>query len=102
KLVSPRARLIMRVLVSVIGSVICFYLARAFWAAVLINGEETPAEYDVLTDQGSVHLCDASREQLAEGSRDRSAIFCAVHGFFQLLGVKMQTPGAAFQLIVPV
>ena len=102
KLVSPRARLIMRALVSVIGSIICFYLARAFWSAVLINGEETPAEYELLAEGGSVHVCDASAEQLGDSGARRGVAFCAVRGFFKLLDVKMQTPGAAFQLIVPV
>lgn len=102
KLVSPRARIIMRILVSLIGGIICFYLARAFWAAVLINGEERPAEYDMLTAEGSVHVCEASAAQLEESRAHRGSAFCAVRGFFQLIGVRMDTPGAAFQLIVPV
>jgi TRAP-type C4-dicarboxylate transport system permease small subunit len=102
KLVSPRARVTMRAVVSVIGSVICFYLARAFWSAVLINGEERPPEYDILTADGASHVCDVSDAGLSEAGAHRGALFCFVRGFFAMLGVRMETPGAAFQLIVPV
>jgi len=101
KLVSPRARMIMRVIVSVLGSVICFYLARAFWSAVLINGQERPAEYELMSDVGTTHVCDAGAAQLSETNSHQGS-FCMVRSFFKLLGVQMETPGAAFQLIVPV
>jgi TRAP-type C4-dicarboxylate transport system permease small subunit len=102
KLVSPRARMVMRIIVSLVGSVICFYLARAFWSAVLINGEERPAAYELLSSEGALHVCEANAQQLADSGSQRGGAFCLVRGFFQLLGVRMETPGAAFQLIVPV
>lgn len=101
KLAPPRARMIMGVIVNIVGSVICFYLARAFWSAVLINGQETPAEYELLNDAGTTHVCDARAARLEATGTHRGA-FCVVRGFFEFLGVKMETPGAAFQLIVPV
>lgn len=102
RLVSPRARVVMRGLSSLIGSVICFYLARAFWAAVLINGEELPLEFAVLTEQGNVHVCDAPAKALADSGAHLPGFFCAVRAGFVALGVKMETPSAAFQLIAPV
>jgi TRAP-type C4-dicarboxylate transport system permease small subunit len=102
RLVSPRARMIMRGLVGVIGGVFCFYLARAFWAAVLINGEERPAEVELLAPEGPVHVCEANDELLSRSVTSHRGLFCYVRGFFTLLGVRMDTPGAAFQLIVPV
>lgn len=102
KLLSPRVRLFFRALVGVVGSVISFYLARAFWSAVLINGEERPPEWGLLVEGGSVHLCDASDALLQEVGAVRPPIFCAIRGFFKLLDVRLETPGAAFQLVVPV
>jgi TRAP-type C4-dicarboxylate transport system permease small subunit len=101
RVLSPRGRIIMRGIVGLIGSVICFYLARAFWDAILINGQERPAEVEILTMEGAVHVCDANAAQLAESS-SRPGVYCAVRGFFKALGVQMDTPGAAFQLISPV
>jgi hypothetical protein len=88
-------------LVGLIGSVICFYLARAFMDAVIINGEETTAHYETLTPEGAIHVCDASAELLA-ASQSEAGPYCFVRSMFSLLGLKMETPGAAFQLLVPV
>jgi TRAP-type C4-dicarboxylate transport system permease small subunit len=102
KLVSPRARMIMRGLVGLVSSVICLYLARAFWAAVLINGEERPADFEILTLEGAVHVCDATAAQLEESVTAHAGAYCYVRSLFTAIGVRMDTPGAAFQLIVPV
>jgi TRAP-type C4-dicarboxylate transport system permease small subunit len=101
RLTGPKTRMVLRGLVGLVGSVICFYLARAFWEAVLINGQERPADYELFSAEGVVHVCDATVAQLGDGS-SRSAIFCAIRAFFQAINVQMDTPGAAFQLIVPV
>lgn len=101
RMVSPRGRLILRGLVGVLASVICFFLARAFMQAILVNGAETEAHVMLLTSDGSVHVCDASAAQLAENDASKGP-FCLVRGFLSIFGVPMQTPGAAFQLIVPV
>lgn len=98
---SARGRLVMRGLVGLCGAVICFFLARAFFQAILVNGAETEAEVMLLTDSGSVHLCDASDAELTASDASKGP-FCLVRGFLGLFGVQMQTPGAAFQLIVPV
>jgi len=102
RLVGPRARMVMRGLVGFVGGVICLYLARAFWAAVLINGEEHPAEFEILTLDGAVHVCDATVAQMKESVTSNAGIYCYVRSVFSAIGVRMDTPGAAFQLIVPV
>lgn len=101
RLVSPKVRMIMRALVGLAGFVICLFLTKAFWAAVAVNGAETAATYEVMTSDGGIHLCDATAAQLAESNVSKGP-FCLVRGMISLLGVKMETPGAAFQLIVPI
>jgi TRAP-type C4-dicarboxylate transport system permease small subunit len=101
RMLSPKGRIILRGIVGLMGSVICFYLARAFWDAILINGQERPAEVEILTMEGAVHVCDANQAQLAEATT-RPGPYCVLRSFFSLLGVQMDTPGAAFQLISPV
>jgi TRAP-type C4-dicarboxylate transport system permease small subunit len=102
RFVSPRARLILRGFVGLIGSVICFTAARAFWSAVLINGEETSAAFEMLTPEGVVHVCDLTPAQLAEMPGTEPGPYCGIRSIFKGLGVTMETPGAAFQLIVPI
>jgi TRAP-type C4-dicarboxylate transport system permease small subunit len=97
---SPRARLVMRALVGWIGSVICFLMARAFWSAVLINGEEVSSNYEVLTPEGMAHVCDAPAQVLQQLDM-KAGPYCIVRSLLASFGVRMDTPGAAFQLIVP-
>jgi TRAP-type C4-dicarboxylate transport system permease small subunit len=100
RFVNPKLRMLLRALVGFAGFVICIFLARAFWSAVQINGEERPARYDLIMPGGSIHVCDATAEQLAQSGAERS-FFCHVRSLLALFGAHMETPGAAFQLIVP-
>ena len=101
RLLSPKTRMAMRSLVGFVSCIICLFLARAFWSAVAVNGREVPMEFDVITDTGNVHLCDATDAQLAASGHSRS-IYCFVRPILKLFGADMATPGAAFQLVVPV
>ena len=101
RFVSPRVRTVFKVFVGLIGAVICFYLARAFMDAVIINGAEIDGHYETLTPEGPVHVCDASEEVL-RASQAEAGPYCAIRSLFSFLGMKMETPGAAFQLMVPV
>lgn len=101
RMLSAKGRMILRGVVALLCCVICFYLARAFWAAILLNGQERPADVELLTNEGAVHVCDATSAQLSELGGEAGS-YCYVRGFFKLLGVQMDTPGAAFQLISPV
>lgn len=101
RLVSPRARVLMRSLVGFIGAVILYFLAKAFMDAIAVNGAERPANVEVFTDNGAVHICEATAAQLSD-TGSSTGPFCIVRSFLSLFGVHMETPGAAFQLIVPV
>lgn len=102
RMVSARARMCMGGASSIIGGVICFFLARAFWTAVLINGDEVPAELSVLGPEGALHVCDASAALLTESGAHAPGVFCAMRALFLGLHVKLETPGAMFQLIAPI
>jgi TRAP-type C4-dicarboxylate transport system permease small subunit len=102
RLINPKARMILKSLVGFVGSVICVFLVRAFWHAVEVNGHEVPMEFDVITDTGNVHLCEATDAQLAASGRDGTSLFCPIRSVLKVFGADMATPGAAFQLIVPV
>jgi TRAP-type C4-dicarboxylate transport system permease small subunit len=99
--IGPKGRVILRGLVGVLGATICWYLSRAFLQAIIINGAERPAAVEVFTDTGAVHICEATAAELAVGGYTTGP-FCYVRGFIKLFGLTMETPGAAFQLIVPV
>lgn len=96
----PRGRMVLRGLVGLLGGVICLFLARAFWNAVAINGQERPAEVEIQSSLGPIHVCDATPAQVAE-STSRPGQFCYVRSALRLVGAEVDTPGAAFQLIVP-
>lgn len=102
RLVSPRARMIMRGSSSVIGGIICFFLARAFYSAVLINGAELPADFAVLTPEGNLHVCTASAAQLTDSGMHAPGLFCGLRSVFHAIGAPLETPGAMFQLIAPI
>lgn len=101
RFIGPRARLALSSLVGFGSCVICAFLARAFWDAVMVNAGEVPMEFDVITATGNVHLCDASKEQLLAAGRERSS-FCLIRSIIGAAGPHIGTPGAAFQLVVPV
>lgn len=101
RMVSPRARIAMRGVAGLVGAVICFFLARAFWSAVLVNGEELPTELSVLGPDSVIHVCDASAAELGDEASAPLG-FCPVRAALRGLNVTLETPGAVFQLIVPV
>ena len=92
----------MRSIAALFSSVVSFFLARAFWAAVLVNAEERPATYEVFGDTGALHVCDATAAQVADASLETPGIFCGVRSALSGVGVPVETPEAALQLIVPV
>lgn len=99
----PRQKYIMHAIAGVVGGLITLALAYSLAAAVSLNLEERPIEYELLGNDGSIHVCDASEEQLSalEGVH-RPSVFCAARSVLKPLGITAETPGAMFQLIVPV
>jgi TRAP-type C4-dicarboxylate transport system permease small subunit len=100
-LLNDQGKRFIRGLVGIAAGFIAIMLARAFWGAVLINGEERPLAYEVLADGGSIHVCDATAAQLEASSAHAGLFFCALRGGLGGLGIPVETPSAAAQLIVP-
>jgi TRAP-type C4-dicarboxylate transport system permease small subunit len=87
----------------ILAGVITLGLTYSFWSAVKLNLTERPVEYEMLGDKGPMHICDATPEQLhAIEDMSRPTFFCAFRSVLSLFGADAETPGAAFQLIVPV
>ena len=103
RIAPARAKYGMLALSGVLAGIISFGLVISFSQAVYLNLTERPIEYELLGDDGSMHVCDATAEQLAAlEDLERPVLFCAMRGALAALSIPAETPGAAFQLIVPV
>ncbi len=97
-----RAKFVMRMIACLAAGVITLALTYCFWSAALLNLTERPLQFEVLGDEGSMHVCDATDEQVAElDGLEKPTIFCVARSLLAVLSVPAETPGAAFQLIVP-
>lgn len=101
KLLGDRGKLVVRGLVGIAAGVISFFLARAFWSAVLVNALERPMTYEVFGESGPIHSCEATAEQLEQARLAGTPIFCAVRDLLSGIGAPVETPQAALQLVVP-
>lgn len=97
-----KQRYMMHAAAGIIAAVITACLAYSLSAAVNINLHERPIEYEMLGDNGSKHVCDASPAELKnlEGV-EIPKTFCALRSVLGVFGITAETPGAAFQIIVP-
>jgi TRAP-type C4-dicarboxylate transport system permease small subunit len=103
RIAPPRARYIMHAISGVIGGLITLALAFSLAAAVSLNLAERPIEYELLGGDGSIHVCDATAKQLSDlEGVDRPGLFCAGRSVLKVVGITAETPGAAFQIIVPI
>jgi len=102
RLAPKRVKLLMRGVAAAGASAVSYFLCRAFWAAVLVNAEERLASYEVYGDLGSLHICDATAQQVANASLEAPGMFCGVRSALAFVGVPIETPEAGLQLIVPV
>lgn len=102
RLAPAKMKLLLRGIAASGAAVVSFYLARAFWAAVLVNAGERPADFEVFGDVSAMHVCDATLERVTDAGLEMPTIFCGVRGALASLGVPIETPDAALQLIVPV
>lgn len=101
RVVPGRVRLVMKAVVTLAAGVTSYFLARVFFAAVKITAMERPLEYEVLADQGPLHLCEAGAQALADAGLSRPDVFCAIRSGLEAIGVQAETPVGALQLIVP-
>ena len=96
-----RLRLLTKAIVSLAAAMTSYFLARVFFSAVRITAMERPLEYEVLGTEGPIHLCDATIADVASAELTRPELFCAIRRGIGALGVQVETPVAALQLIVP-
>lgn len=102
RMAPPRSKYWLLGIATSIAGVISVGLAYAFFAAVQLNLGERPVEYEVLADAGPIHVCDATAAQLKDLSGfDKPIYFCAFRALLSVFKVDAETPGAAFQVIVP-
>ena len=104
RIVPTRVRFMMTCFSSLVGSAITIALVISFSAAVYLNLTERPIEYELLGATGkSVHVCDATDEEMKQAPElQRPSIFCLSRTVLSVISIPAETPGAAFQLIVPV
>lgn len=102
RIVPARVKYIMLSVSGVLSGLITFGLVYSFSRAVGLNLAERPVEYEMLGANGPIHSCDATQAQLAalEGF-DAPGAFCVFRSALGSIGLNTETPGAAFQLIVP-
>ncbi|HEX4353102.1 MAG TPA: TRAP transporter small permease subunit, partial [Polyangiales bacterium] len=97
-----KQRYMMHAASGIIAGIITMCLAFSLASAVKLNLNERPIEYEILGDNGSMHICDATPAQLKQlEGVERPSSFCAVRSVLNLVGIPAETPGAAFQIVVP-
>ncbi len=102
RVVSPKVQSLLKLLANVAGAITAFYLARVFYTVTLRMAADRPFDYDVLTLDGSAHICDAPAAALAESELTRPGIFCAIRDALAAIGTPVETPDAAMKFIAPV
>ena len=97
-----RSKYWMLALGGVLTGLITLGVTYSFWSAAKLNLTERPVEYEILGDNGPMHVCDATQEQLKNlVGVQKPTVFCAARSVLAVLHIPAETPGAAFQLIVP-
>jgi TRAP-type C4-dicarboxylate transport system permease small subunit len=103
RIAPPRGKYWMLAIGGVLAGIITLGLTYSFWTAVELNLSERPVEYEMLGPTGPMHVCDATAAQIKElQDFSRPTYFCAFRSVLSVVGVKAETPGAAFQVIVPI
>jgi TRAP-type C4-dicarboxylate transport system permease small subunit len=103
RLAPLKPKYVMLAIAGIAGGIITLGLSYSLASAVSLNLKERPIEYELLGDNGSMHVCDATPEQLKQlEGVDRPTIFCGVRKVLSVVGIPAETPGAAFQIVVPI
>ncbi len=102
RIAKPKARAAMRGVVSLFAGLTSFYFARVVLGALMAKSVRIPGDYAVYdADFETVHVCLGSAEDLARATMERPDFFCSVRGFFDGLGLTVQTPERMMDLLVP-
>lgn len=99
----PKVRAAMKGITGLFAGVTCFFFAQVVLAAVLAKAVRMPGEWGVVDPETfeTIHLCVASSDLLANADVSRPGLFCGVRGFFDSLGLTVNTPTRAMDLLVP-
>jgi TRAP-type C4-dicarboxylate transport system permease small subunit len=101
RIAPPRGRAYMRGVALTAAGVVCFFLSNVFLEAVLNLGSVRTLALEVLTDDGAAHVCDVSDAVLAEAGVRRPVGFCGLRAVLGAVGLPIETPGPALQLVAP-
>jgi TRAP-type C4-dicarboxylate transport system permease small subunit len=102
RIAPPRAKYVMRAMSNLMAGIVTIGLVVCFSSAVYLNLTERPLEYEVLGEEGSMHVCDAADSLLEELEFEKPTAFCVFRKVLAVMSVPAETPGAAFQLVVPI
>ena len=99
----PKVRAAMKGVTGVFAGVTCFFFARVVLAAVLAKAVRMPGDWGVVNPDTfeTVHLCVASSDLLANAGVTRPGFFCSVRSALDSLGLPVNTPTRAMDLLVP-
>jgi TRAP-type C4-dicarboxylate transport system permease small subunit len=102
RLAPLKQRWMMHAAAGIIAGIILLCLAYSLKEAVHLNLLERPTEFEMLGEDGSKHVCDATEAELKsmEGIEVPS-IFCGIRSVLGAFGIPAETPGAAFNIVVP-
>lgn len=97
-----KSRYMMHAGAGIIAGLITFAVAFSLASAVNLNLRERPIEFEMLAENGSKHVCDASDAELKQlEGVSVPTVFCGVRALLGAIGIPAETPGAAFQMVVP-
>jgi hypothetical protein len=102
RLAPLKTRYLMHTASGICCGIITLGLAYSFASACYVNLIERPLDYQVMVDSGQVHVCDASAAVIKEMGIERPPIFCATRKVLNAIGIPAETPGASFQIMIPV
>ena len=104
RIAPPKPKYTMLAIASIVGGLITFGMTYSFSSAVHLNLTERPVEYEMLSPAGdSMHVCEGTDEQIAAlDGLTKPSTFCVARTMLAAIGIPAETPGAAFQLIVPI
>jgi TRAP-type C4-dicarboxylate transport system permease small subunit len=103
RLAPLKPRWTMHAAAGVITGIILLCLSYSLWSAVHLSLLERPTEFEMLSEDGtSKHVCDATDAEIKNlGDLEIPPVFCGVRKALSVVGIPAETPGAAFNLVVP-
>lgn len=104
RIAPPKAKHTMIAISTLIAGLITVGMTYSFSTAVYLNLTERPVEYEMLSPTGdSMHVCDGADADIAKlEGLTKPTTFCIARDALAMIGIPAETPGAAFQLIVPI